>query len=308
MSSTSRSLVIGAQWGLPARLIEPFARSLRAADFRGRFVVLTGLCDEEEKSNLRALADAVVDVDPDYPPPPGHVLRLLRFLRSTRGARRAYPAAFEAAVRVGPERASFRRWSRFEYHLEGLMALRHLHSLRYLAALDFEPDFVMLTDLRDVFFQRDPFAEPPTRLELYLEDDSARIGDEAFNTRWIRNLYGEAELARLEGQQISCAGTLIGTYASVLAYLGQMVGEVVWRRRPLGSHDQGIHNGLLRRGRFPGATVVPNGSGRVLTLGKMGAYEVAPDGTVLNADGSVPAVLHQWDRHASLVERIEAAR
>ena len=31
----------------------------------------------------------------------------------------------------------------------------------------------------------------------------------------------------------------------------------------------------------------------------------AADGTVVNEDGSVPAVLHQWDRHAELAGRIE---
>lgn len=302
MSSTERSLVLGAHTSLPAGLVEPFARSLRASGFQGRFVVFAGRCEAAEKERLRRLSDEVVNVNPEYPRPAAPLLSALDLLRSTRGIRRAYPAAFRLSAR------SFRRWSRLEYHLEGLQSLRYLHYRRFLEALEPEPDAILLTDLRDVFFQRDPFAEPVRGLELYLEDDSVRIGSDSFNTRWIHDLYGRDGLARLEGARVSCSGTVVGTRAAILEYLAAMEEEIAHRRRPMGSHDQGVHNGLLQDGRFQGAAIVPNGSGRVLTLGKVDAYEIAPDGTVLNADGSVPAILHQWDRHAALVDRIEAAR
>ena len=299
MSSTERSLVIGAYTGLPARLVEPFAQSLRTAGFNGRFVVLAGLCGPEEKEQLRSLADDVVDLDAEYASPPGAMRHLLSFLRSTRGFRgHVYPLAFQALAR-----GSFRRWSNLEYNLEGLQSLRYRHYRDYLAALDPEPDVVMLTDLRDVVFQRDPFAEPVSGLELYLEDDSVRIGDEPFNTRWIRNLYGAAELDRLRDRRVSCSGTVVGTRAGVLQYLDEMISEIAPRRRPMGSHDQGVHNALLQHGRFDRLTVVANGRGRVLTMGKMTSYETGPDGTVLNADGSIPAVLHQWDRHGDTPPR-----
>ncbi len=303
VSSTERSLVLGAYTGLPARLIEPFARSLRAGGFRGRFVVFAGRCDDEEKNRLRELADVVVDVDAEYPRPAAAMLRLLRWLRSTRGLRRIYPAAFSLLTGGSSER---RR--RLEFHLEGLQSLRYSHYERYLAALDADPDSVLLTDLRDVAFQRDPFAEPVAGLELYLEDDSVRIGRDSFNTRWIRSLYGGDELERLRDKPVSCSGTVVGDGAAIRAYLQAMTAEIAGRRRPLGSHDQGIHNYLLHRGRLSPATVIANGTGRVLTLGKMRSYETAPDGAVLNSDGTVPAILHQWDRHTELARHVEAAR
>ncbi len=304
MSSTERSLVIGVHTGLPARLVEPFARSLRATGFKGTFVIFAGLCGDQEKARLRELADIVVDLDAEYPAPAAGTLRLLGFLRSTRGFRRAYPVASQALARVGSKRASFRRWSSLEYHLEGLQALRYLHYRRHLAALDPEPDVVMLTDLRDVVFQRDPFDEPVSGLELYLEDNSVRIGNEIFNTRWIRHLYGASELERLRGRPVSCSGTVVGTRDAIICYLGEMVGEIVWRRRPMGSHDQGVHNMLLHRGRFGSPTIVPNGHGRVLTMGKMTTYDLDFDGTLRNADGSVPAVVHQWDRPEQIAVRV----
>lgn len=305
MTSSERSVVLGVCTNLSARRIEPFARSLRDVGFRGRFVVFSGRTSEADKELLRTMADVVVDADPDYPPPAAPVLRLLRFLRSTRRLRRLYPSAFAALARAGRPQDSLSRWSRLEFHLEGLQSLRYHRYRDYLETLEPEPDAVLLTDLRDVYFQRDPFAEPVDELEVYLEDESIRIGEEAFNTRWIRDLYGGAEVERLRGSLVSCSGTVVGTRDGVVAYLDEMSREIVRYRRPMGSHDQGVHNVLLRSGRLPRATVAPNGHGRVLTVGAMAAYERAADGTVLNADGSVPAILHQWDRHAELVAWVE---
>lgn len=307
MSSTARSLVMGVHTGIPARLTEPFARSLHDSGFKGTFVVFAGLCGDEDLARLRELADLVVDLDAEYAPPSSATLRLLDAFRSTRGFRRAYPFAFQAAARTTTKRTSSRRWSSLEYHLEGLQALRYLHYHHYLSALEPAPDAIMLTDLRDVLFQRDPFEDPVADLELYLEDDSVRIGQEPFNTRWIRDLYGRRELRRLTGRPVSCSGTVIGTTTGVLHYLGEMMGEVLRHRRPMGSHDQGAHNALLQRGRLPLATVVANGTGRVLTMGKMARYDVDRDGTVLNANGTVPAVLHQWDRHGELAARMHTS-
>ena len=94
----------------------------------------------------------------------------------------------------------------------------------------------------------------------------------------------------------------------MLAYLSEMIAEIVWRRRPMGPHDQGVHNGLIQTGRLPFAELIPNEHGRVLTLGRVKTPRVNGDGILLNADGSVPAVIHQWDRHPSLVSQLHALR
>jgi hypothetical protein len=305
VSSTSRSVILGAHTGLPARSLEPFVRSLRATKFNGSLCIVAGHCDAVQLEQLRGLADCVVDVEDDYSSELRFMRRFLGYLRRQRGLRRTYPPAFEAVARASTERAALRRWSCLEYHLEGLQALRYLHYHRFLVAHAPDADVVMLSDLRDVVFQRDPFTEPVDGLELYLEDASVRLGEDAFNTRWIRDLFGSAELEAMRGRPVSCSGTVVGTRQAILAYLAEMVAGIVWRRRPMGAHDQAVHNRLIERGLLPDATLVRNGYGRVLTLGAVETFELSPDGAVMNSDGSVPAVLHQWDRHAALVARIE---
>ena len=179
-----------------------------------------------------------------------------------------------------------------------------MHYYRYIMSRSPEPDFVMITDLRDVVFQRDPFEDQIAELEVYLEDAAVKVGDEIFNTRWMRDLVGASGVSEMIGSPISCSGTVMGTRTAVLVYLVEMMTNIIWRRRPMGSRDQAVHNLLIHRGDLPAANVVRNGYGRVLTLGKMDAFETDAVGRVLNHDGSIPAVLHQWDRHSALATKL----
>lgn len=301
MTAPARGLVLGAWASLPPRQLEPFVRSLRATGFDGSFCLLLGRHDPAHRQAFEDLSDVVIDAGAFYPPPPRVTAALLRRFRTTRGLRRFYDSAFRLGV--GPGRFSSARWHALEYDLEGLQSLRYHHYYRAILMLDPRPEVVMVTDLRDVVFQRDPFADPVGELELYLED--VRIGDDYFNTRWLRQLYGGRALEGLLGQMVSCSGTVLGTSNGVLAYLTEMTVELSRFRRAMGAHDQAAHNRLLHDGLLPAARVIPNGTGRVLTLGARSAFRFDEHGMLLNDDGTVPAVLHQWDRHPSLAAQLE---
>ena len=228
--------------------------------------------------------------------------------RRQRGFRRLYPSLFKAVCRASSERNSLNRWRNLEFKLEGLQSLRYMHYYRCIVDEAVDAEVVMITDLRDVVFQKAPFTDPVTGLELYLEDGSERIGqDGGFNTRWLRDLYGQEFVDARRGQPLSCSGVVVGTRGAMLTYLAEMIEGIIWRRRPMGSHDQGVHNALVQTGRLPSAQLIPNQTGRVLTLGRMETFRTNDDGFLLNADGSIPAVLHQWDRHASLVADLRAS-
>ena len=301
MGSTSHSLVLGFAANLSADSFRPFAHSLRATGYRGRFGLITAKCSPDQRAQLAALADLHWDVDDQFTAVASTFeLRALKWLRATRGARRFYPTAFQVLARGGRERMAQARWEQLEYELEGLQSLRYRLYYEFLQRIAPDADIVLLSDLRDVVFQTDPFAEPVTGLELYLEDPSSTLGTDPFNSRWVRNLRGPNELRRLAAENTSCSGTTVGDRPAILDYLARMSQAILWRRRPLGNHDQGVHNGLLRRGSLPNARVVANGRGRVLTMGLLPRVNVSPEGVVLNDDGTVPAVLHQYDRHTAL--------
>jgi hypothetical protein len=73
--------------------------------------------------------------------------------------------------------------------------------------------------------------------------------------------------------------------------------------------DQGIHNVLRLEGKLENPIIHANRQGPVLTMGVMqpGDFQSNPAGLVLNEDGSVPAVLHQYDRLPELKKRLQGS-
>jgi hypothetical protein len=306
MTSTPRSLVLGFAASLPADSFRPFVTSLRATGYRGRFGLITAKCTPDQREQFRELADLHWDVDDQFLAQAASPRQIatLRWLRSQRGARRLYPKAFQVAARLTRERDQQARWERLEYELEGLQALRYRLYYAFLQDVAPDADVIMVSDLRDVLFQADPFDPPVDGLELFLEDPKSRLGTEPFNRRWLASLYGPGRMAAIADECTSCSGTTFGTRDAMLDYLTQMSHAIQWRRQPLGAHDQGVHNHLLRSGQFRNATIVQNGLGRVLTMGMLDDVGMAEDGSVLNGDGSLPPVLHQYDRHIDLAPQL----
>jgi hypothetical protein len=281
--------------------------SLRRTGFEGRICFVAGGYRAEDLDELAALVDVVHHVEAQYIPPAPLTLSALRWVRNTRRVRRIYPALFASALAVSRRRGSLERWRSLEYHLEGLQSLRYRH---YIDLVEEAPnaEYVMVTDVRDVLFQKDPFAEPVTGLELFLEDPAIRIGTDPFNTRWIIDLYGKPTADEFRGKVASCSGTTIGSRDAMLAYLRAMWSEIARHHRPLGPRDQAIHNVLALRSTFPHSAIIENRRGRVLTMGGLRAPQTNHEGYLINEDGSIPPVIHQWDRHGPLVPSLPPFR
>jgi hypothetical protein len=305
VSSSPSSLVLGAATGLAPATIEPFVESLRRTGYHGRVGLILAGYDREDLQKLRAMVDLTWVVDDQYHDRVARILsRPLDGVRQTRFQHSLYPAAFMLCTRLCRERNACTRWQNLEFLLEGLYVLRYQHyydAVRETA----DADEILLADVRDVLFQTDPFEEPLGGLETFAEDAAQRIGSERWNREWIRTLYGPKVLRRMADDVVSCSGTVIGTRAELLHYLKEMQVAISWRRRPFYG-DQGIHNYLLRSGRLAPAKLVANGEGRVLTMGAMTRIERDGVGRVVNLDGTVPAVLHQYDRHPALAPQLQA--
>jgi hypothetical protein len=305
MQSSPTSLILGAATRIPPSFVRPFVESLRNASYGGRVGFVIGQYPPAQRYELERLADFIVWADDCYPIRRPRTEAVLKRVRSTRRVRRVYPPAFRLAAAVGHKHSTPDRRRSLEYRLEGLQSLRYQRYLDILESQALDADQVMITDLRDVLFQDDPFRPPVTQLEVFLEEPSATFATEPHNRRWIRDLYGARALRELSHLVISCSGTVIGPRQEVIEYLRQMSAAADRRRRPLGSHDQAIHNHLLRHERLGDNTlIVPNGHGRVLTMGAMTSVVRDDAGRVLNLDGSVPAVIHQYDRHPSLAPEL----
>ena len=170
---------------------------------------------------------------------------------------------------------------------------------------------VFLTDLRDVCFQADPcLYVADGELRVFVEEPGHTLGECANNSRWLRELYGDKVVADLAAKPIVCSGTILGDRARISEYLDTFLlslrdAQSVMRM----GMDQGIHNYLIHRGHLGPVTMCENRKSEVLTMGLMSSNNlpvVSDRGQLLNAEGVPYAVLHQFDRHESVRERLIA--
>lgn len=197
---------------------------------------------------------------------------------------------------------------------EGLGRLP-MNALRFFLYLDFlraaaRPFArILLTDVRDVVFQADPFGFPwPDGLSAALEHGGRSVGECPYTARWVRLHLGEATLADLRHRPVSCSGTTLGSHAAVLGYLEAMT-RLLLPFTPaahMAGYDQGVHNHLLHAGLVPDVTFHDN-AGPILTLGwKKEAPAVDAQGDILNEAGKPALIAHQYDRHPALLARVRA--
>jgi hypothetical protein len=94
---------------------------------------------------------------------------------------------------------------------------RSVHARRYAIYLDYlklragHYDQVMMSDVRDVVFQANPFAgiDNP-KCHFYLEGAARTIGTDPTNSRWVSGCFTAAEAGALAPRRISCSGITIG--------------------------------------------------------------------------------------------------
>lgn len=218
------------------------------------------------------------------------------------------PATLQALRAGGVKVEAFESWRMMPIELNTARYIRYLEVL-----LTQSCDAVLLTDTRDVIFQRDPFAgDWSAPLQFFLEHDDKTLDSCESNREWIEAAYGREKVRTLAGRPISCSGTTLGTREAILDYISAMIeamGQVHPDSLKVTGIDQGIHNVLIQEGRFPKARLSPNGQ-HILTMGHLPRERVVlrPDGLLANPDGSVPAVVHQYNypRHEDICRAVLA--
>lgn len=180
----------------------------------------------------------------------------------------------------------------------GQSICRYLVYLLFIEKFATEYDSILVSDVRDVFFQDDPFNSQPfgsrnfmnatTSLLLFEEGlndihGKATLRNVKINFRWLTGVYGRKVSSKLSHNSVLCSGTTIGKKEALVTYLVSMLYEAksCLRRNPVkflkhhhrmnhvcaGGADQGFHNYLFWNNLLPEASSVLNGVGPVYTLG-----------------------------------------
>jgi hypothetical protein len=169
---------------------------------------------------------------------------------------------------------------------------------------------ILITDIRDVTFQKPLFARSASELEVHYEAPSPTIGACPINSAWIAACFGPEEVERLAAKRIVCAGTICGRMAGIRAYLDAMtrIAETLPPEAVQSGADQGVHNYIVHH-RLIGGIVARDNFERVATLHYVDGASLGVDekGRVVNPDGSISEIAHQWDRHPHLAAAIAHA-
>ena len=180
---------------------------------------------------------------------------------------------------------------------------------------------VLLIDVRDSYFQGDPFAIIPRdastpAFHAFKGVETITIGECGWNGGWVKDCFGDAVLAELSAQNIVCSGVSLGTMDVVFEYL-QLMDDVVMGRKqaPVAQAarfpacerngvDQGVHNVLVHKKLIRALTLW---SQRDAPVANLQAKRARVSGlTVTNELGTRVPVVHQYDRYPDLQKALFA--
>nr|WP_295871856.1 hypothetical protein [uncultured Chitinophaga sp.] len=161
---------------------------------------------------------------------------------------------------------------------------------------------VLLTDVRDVVFQNDPFAfDIADKMCFFMESKSLLLKESDWNSLWMIAAFGVKTLYDLGENLISCVGTVIGPVAKMIVYLEKMVHHLKNAEVYLMfGIEQAVHNYMIMNGEVDDFHTFYTENGPVATLSSYGEVQQDENGSYLNDGNMVSLVVHQYDRHPVL--------
>lgn len=166
---------------------------------------------------------------------------------------------------------------------------------------------VLLTDVKDVFFQRNPFDfSIGLGLHVAMENTAIPIKGCECTSKWIRRGYGMTVLNKMKEKEVICAGTTLAPMPVMKAYLQRLIQEFATVKNVYNCADQALHNVLIYRNEVGPVVKCYNFNGPILTVGTEQNYTLNPQGELINDNGDVIPIIHQYDRHEQLVKLLHA--
>lgn len=294
-TKSKKNLILGAIRGYMADQLRPFIASLERVGFSGDVVFLWNAVDADSRRELTQAGIKLVHMN-------------YRGNGTLNSWSRFWPT-------VAPVISATHSWGAARHFFKSLLPLQTVRFFEYrdfLAKHAATYGNVLITDVRDVIFQEDPFCGFDSGLAVFEEDSQIALADETVaNAPWVSHLFGPDALKKIGRFPILCSGTTMGDSQGMLDYLAAFE-ALSFRAREIGAagSDQGIHNYLCRAETPPGMHVVPNGSGPVLTMSATMQldrdFSFDSNRQILNSKGAIAPLLHQYDRHPKVAAALLA--
>lgn len=262
---SAKPLILGILSTYPLYYVKPFFASLKKSGYNGAVVIFTNTIDRSTENYLNELNILVIPYSNTWP-----------YIQDQALAEHI-PQCDQP---LSPNSLRYLLYNAF------LKANSRLH------------DKVLISDVRDVYFQRNPFDFPYKKgLSVFMEDTTMTIGRQEHNRYWIENGFGPTALQKLSEKPISCSGITIGDTDSMLDYFDKMI-RYICSLVNIPGLDQGIHNYLLHTGSLPLAHDYTDDAGPVSTISAFKPKQAIriENGKVVGIHGRVINIVHQYDR------------
>ena len=170
-------------------------------------------------------------------------------------------------------------------------------------------NLVMAVDIKDIFFQKDPFKyynNKKSFLGIAIEDGTLSKG---INRDWIIGAYGKDLHKTIQHNNIICVGTIWGTVDKFIEFSKEM-----WKR--LDSKwslkhnviEQAVANFIIYHDKMFNDCLVlsKNEDGPIMTIATTKRKEIFFDlnGNIINKKGEVVAIVHQYNRKLDILKKV----
>ncbi len=296
-----KNLIMAMGTGYTEKDLAPFFNSLNQSGFQGDICYITREQDAPALSNYSKVGNIKIHLFHELQPmKKKRVRKIGKFIDSTCAR---LPLLKKPSLKF-----------REKYAFKNACAHLRRHFLIRDILESFAQDYhnVMMTDVRDVVFQRDPFDFDiqPGSIYYFLEAEHTRIQDCEKNSWWITEMLGEEALERLGPNYISCGGTIIGCPKIMLMHFKITTESIAQNLRCCNRAgiDQAPHNLIIWDKLVPNIHVIPNRDGIILTMQttKREHWSISDDGLIVVDGDKIPNTVHQYDRYPDATKAILA--
>jgi hypothetical protein len=253
VQNSKNATVMGMAYNYDVRSVKPFVETLRLSGYKGNIIM--GI-SPEPREGLE-----------DYLQSRNVITKKLKMVNCSNPIikeKSMNSHQSEVAMCADPHPDLKIRWGRFALFKD------------YLLECEGCTGPVLIADVRDMFFQRDPFGPeaPPIIKGIQVFEEHRLLRTTNWLVQWP---VEQCKKMKIFDEPMLCSGTTIGTRQGMLDYLTAMTLEMrEWTKNPdcccnqINGDDQSIHNYLFYTGKLPHAVAIANRAGIVNTVGWQG--------------------------------------
>ena len=255
---------------------EPFLRSLRGTGYGGDIAIMSCNANEIVLAEARQYQAHFVPCEADDLP-------LL-----------VYAGRFKRLLHLP---AILKKYFKNDYRCLNMGARRVFEFRNYLSDLKVKPEQVLIADCRDVIFQRNPF---PFQEGLTVGVETNQFKTSKGNVKWLWEAAGINAVRKMWHFNVLNGGVIAGDYATMCRYLDLVI-EYINKNRffaVFDGVDQGALNHIVHNKIVSPTHLQHNWNGVIATLDKVSLADVRTNeqGKLINQDGSIIPIIHQYDR------------